>query len=370
MRIAILSTIQNYEWAGTEEVWAQFARVALAQGHVVHASVHWRVSQSHHIETLKHLGLKVSVRQPFRPVRAYLLKERIYGDMRAIETFQPDVILINSGSLFDILNLPALRQFCDRVTIPKIFFCHFVADGFIPHNRDQVRDFAKSMDGWVFVSKHNKYLAERQLAYVFKNNEVIVNGPRLFFDKPLTWPQDNTIQFGCVARLETLWKGQDVLLKVLSQPQWRDRSWHLNLYGSGPDEIYIQQLIQYYDLDKHVTCYGYVQDIEAVWEKNHLMVLASRGEGMPLAVLEAMMCGRPTITTDVGGNREILSHGKTGFIAHVATPYAFSQILEEAWEKRDRWSVIGYSAHQDAKQFANAEPSKQLLHYLKSFEKK
>ena len=179
MRIAILSTIENYAWAGTEEVWAQFAKRALALGHSVMVSVHWRVAQSEPVGVLCQLGLKVAIRQPFRPTRLHLLKERFYSDMKPLNDFNPDVLLINSGSLFDILNMPGLRRFCEQTTAPKVFFCHFVADGFVPHVRDRARAFAKTMQGWIFVSQHNRQLAARQLAYPFENSDVIANGPRL-----------------------------------------------------------------------------------------------------------------------------------------------------------------------------------------------
>ncbi|NJK38230.1 MAG: glycosyltransferase family 4 protein [Oscillatoriales cyanobacterium RM2_1_1] len=364
MKIAILSTIENYEWAGTEEVWAQFAQTALNQGHQVLVCAHWRVARSPQVAQLKPLGLQVLERRPFRPTKIYLLKERYWSDMEGINQFQPDLLLINGGSLFDLLNLPALKQFCGALRIPKVFFCHFVAEGLMPHDRDLVREFAATMQSWVFVSKHNKYLAERQLAYSFDQAQVIINGPKLDLDQPLCWPDSKTMQMACVARLETRWKGQDVLLEVLSQPQWRSRNWHLNLYGIGPDAEYITQLIQHYDLTQQVTCHGYVQDIQSVWRQNHLMVLASRGEGTPLAVLEAMICGRPTVTTDVGGNREILIHRETGFIAETATPYSLSHTLEKAWEERDRWLEIGKVAYQVAKQLIQENPAEKLLNYL------
>ena len=364
MRIAILSTIEKYPWAGTEEVWAQFAQVALRQGHEVIVSAHWRVAHSAQAQSLRALGLQISVRQPFRPTRVYLLKEKFASDLRALHRFRPDVLVINSGSLFDILNLPALRQFCETVRAPKVFFCHFVAEGFVPHDRDRLTNFAQTIQGWVFVSQHNHQLAERQFANRFKNAQVIVNGPRLILSDPLPWPNTETVNFGCVARLETQWKGQDVLLSVLSEERWRDRNWHLNLYGTGPDASYITQLIEHYQLTERVTAHGYISDIQSVWQHNQLMLLPSRGEGMPLAVLEAMMCGRPTITTDVGGTRELLKHQVTGWIADCATPSSYGKALDAAWQVKDQWEIAGKQAHEAAHQAAKANPPKRLLDYL------
>jgi len=103
-----------------------------------------------------------------------------------------------------------------------------------------------------------------------------------------------------------------------------------------------------------------------VWKECHAKVLASHGEGTSLAVLEAMMCGRTVITTDVGGNREILEHDISGFIADAATPRCFGATLETAWAERDRWSEIGNSAFRAAQRLACADPAKALLNLIEA----
>ena len=109
---------------------------------------------------------------------------------------------------------------------------------------------------------------------------------------------------------------------------------------------------------------GYVRDLEVVWREHQLMVLPSRGEGLPLAVLEAMMCGRPIVTTDVGGNREVLEDGVSGFIAAAATPDCFGKTLDFAWGEQPRWCQMGQSAHQGALALVSADPGQKLLDYL------
>jgi glycosyltransferase involved in cell wall biosynthesis len=55
---------------------------------------------------------------------------------------------------------------------------------------------------------------------------------------------------------------------------------------------------------------GFVDDIATVWAAAHIAVLPSRGgEGVPLSLLEAAACGRPLITTDTPGCRDIARHG-------------------------------------------------------------
>lgn len=363
MRIGILSTCENYEWAGTEEVWYHFAVRAMEQGHNVVLGAHQLVASSSQVAELRSQGLEVCARSPMKPTRLYLVRERIASQMSLLN--ECDVILVNAGSLFDTLNLPwiantvnALAQQGKRI----LFFCHFCAES-LPatnHSDHAIQAFANSISDWAFVSAHNLNLAQRQLASKFENASVVMNGPRLNLESPLPMPEF-PVTFGCVARLETRWKGHDVLLECLSQSKWADRDWRLNIYGSGPDEAYIRRLINHFGLQDKVQMRGYVRDMKEVWRECHAKVLASHGEGTPLAVLEAMMCGRTVITTDAGGNHEILSQGKTGFIADAATPRSFGTTLEIAWNQQQEWDQMGSNAHQDAKRLAGDDPAGSLL---------
>ena len=50
---------------------------------------------------------------------------------------------------------------------------------------------------------------------------------------------------------------------------------------------------------------------------------------MPLALVEAMLCGRTAVVTDVGGNAEWIEDGETGFVAEAATAKSFGAALKE-----------------------------------------
>ena len=46
--------------------------------------------------------------------------------------------------------------------------------------------------------------------------------------------------------------------------------------------------------------------VEEIWASNHVLVMPSRAEGFPLAIVEAMLCARPVLASDVAGNSEIV----------------------------------------------------------------
>jgi glycosyltransferase involved in cell wall biosynthesis len=77
---------------------------------------------------------------------------------------------------------------------------------------------------------------------------------------------------------------------------------------------------------------------------------------MPLTVIEAMLCGRPVVTTNVGGNSEVIRDGVTGFLAEAAVAECFGRALERMWAQRDRLDEIGKLAAADIREFIPDDP--------------
>ncbi|MEU2283137.1 glycosyltransferase [Streptomyces sp. NPDC013178] len=104
----------------------------------------------------------------------------------------------------------------------------------------------------------------------------------------------------CVGRL-CRQKGQDVLLEAWDTVARRVPGARLVLVGDGPDHDRLQARAP-----RSVVFAGAVDDAVPWYQAADLVVLPSRWEGMALAPLEAMACGRPVVVTDVDGARESL----------------------------------------------------------------
>jgi glycosyltransferase involved in cell wall biosynthesis len=87
-----------------------------------------------------------------------------------------------------------------------------------------------------------------------------------------------------------------------------------------------------------------VSDVESIWKTHHALVLPSRAEGLPISLIEAMMCGRFGIVTNEGGSSEVVEEGRTGFIASCAKVEEFDNAMERAWAVREQWESIGKAA--------------------------
>jgi glycosyltransferase involved in cell wall biosynthesis len=88
---------------------------------------------------------------------------------------------------------------------------------------------------------------------------------------------------------------------------------------------------------------GFVTEIEKVWSLNHVLVMPSRIEGLPLALVEAMLCGRPAVVTDVAG-AEVIEDGVSGFLAEAASVGCVGDALERFWTRKEEARNIGAAA--------------------------
>ncbi|MFG2945671.1 glycosyltransferase [Streptomyces adustus] len=110
----------------------------------------------------------------------------------------------------------------------------------------------------------------------------------------------------CVGRL-CRQKGQDILLDAWDAVLRRVPRARLVLVGDGPDGDRLRARAP-----RSVLFTGAVADTVPWYRAADLVVLPSRWEGMALAPLEAMGCGRPVVVTDVDGARESLPPALTG----------------------------------------------------------
>jgi glycosyltransferase involved in cell wall biosynthesis len=350
-------------WGGSEELWSQ-AAVRLAQDdHEVSASVVWWPQLSRNVEEIEKQGVKLFTRRPpqpklparlFRKVKRLILLEE-EEEFQWLRQQKPDLVVVSQGGNIDGVNW---MNFCDSAGLPVASIVQCNVDGWYPDDAFSVEmaqayRIAKRV---FFVSNHNLQLLQHQIGETLANASVVWNPYNIANDHVPPWPKDDGVwRLACVARLDPWYKGQDVLFQVLAQPQWRDRAVEVNLYGSGTCQRILQLLADRLQL-KTVRFCGHVSNVNTIWRENHLLVLPSRCEGLPLALVEAMWCARAAIVTDVGGNAELCLDEETGFVAGAPVPVVFAQALERAWNRRQDWKQMGILARRRAEQLIPRDP--------------
>jgi glycosyltransferase involved in cell wall biosynthesis len=97
--------------------------------------------------------------------------------------------------------------------------------------------------------------------------------------------------------------------------------------GRGQLESELNGGVKGVGLDKRVHFLGLRQDIPRILALLDVFVLPSLSEGLSMAILEAMMAGKPVIATGVGGNPEIVLDGETGFLVPAKDSQALAASL-------------------------------------------
>jgi glycosyltransferase involved in cell wall biosynthesis len=150
---------------------------------------------------------------------------------------------------------------------------------------------------------------------------------------------------GCVGRL-TRQKGIDILLRALSNLS--DREFHLVIFGTGRDQIQLQELTVSLGLESRVHFAGYRRDVPALLGALDLYVHPARFEGMPNAVLEAMAAACPIVATAVDGNRALINDGIDGWLVPPENADILATVIKEVLSNRSEARRRGLMAQKRA----------------------
>lgn len=365
-------------WGGSEALWHAAAKHALAQGDTVFVSVYdWGAPHSK-LKILEQDGAQIYFRKKFNPdagtiekVVRFIKKRKPSLDKayQSVIEFKPNVVFISQGDTFDLaLHHKSFYSLLKEKNIPYSFVCHSHSQySFIPPKEiyPGAVEVFKNAKNIFFVSQRQMHLTERRLICKLTNSSIIGNPLNISIPQnPLPWPIDNEINMALVGNLGGS-KGHDTTLEVLSSAIWKGRNWILNIYGEGDGKQYLNDLAQFYGIQDKIIFHGYVTDILKVWQQNHILLIPSAGEGLPISLTEAMACGRPAIVTDVGGNTELITEDESGFIAASPTVECFSAAMEKAWQHKNRWKEIGTRAAKKASIHLDKNPHIKLYELLK-----
>ena len=126
--------------------------------------------------------------------------------------------------------------------------------------------------------------------------------------------ENGTITVAMVANLRPE-KGHVVFLKAIQQVVTQIPRAQFLIVGDGPMREMIEMHIKELGIAGSVTMTGAVTNIPSLLRSVDIVVLASlKNEGLPNAVMEAMAAGKPVVATDVGGTRELVTEGVTGYL--------------------------------------------------------
>jgi glycosyltransferase involved in cell wall biosynthesis len=363
--ILFVSSVNDTPWGAAEELWSGAALALAAEGFAVCASYAAHSPPHQRVLDLTKRGVEVW----FRPM-PYPLRKRAWRALtapqkspttleveRVVAVRSPELMVISDGAPFPPLDL---LEMCTTKRLPFVIIVHCNQYFWWPDDilAERYRAALAAALRCYFVSNANRRMAEKQIGCELLNAELVRNPFNVDFSASPPWPPvgpDGSVRFACVARLEPTGKGQDILFEVLARPEWVTRNWRLLLYGHGENRNGLERWAQRLGVADRVVFEGFVADVEKIWALNHVLVMPSRIEGLPLAVIEAMLCGRPVVATNVAG-AEVVEDGVTGFLAEAPAVGSIGNALERFWTRREEAQQIGATAAERIRHLVPPDP--------------
>ncbi len=140
-----------------------------------------------------------------------------------------------------------------------------------------------------------------------------------------SFPDSGLLTFGIMGRLSAE-KNHAMFLRAARRLVERDAPVRFLIAGEGPDREKIEKAIRNEGLQQHVNCVGYC-DSDEFMQQLHGLVMCSKMENLPYAIMEAMNWMRPVIATRVGGIPDLVEDGVTGYLVDLDDDAAMADAL-------------------------------------------
>jgi glycosyltransferase involved in cell wall biosynthesis len=260
---------------------------------------------------------------------------RLLHATRSLRATRPDLVHLN---LATVTNNRHLVGGAVALRLPVVATLHLVAP---LQSRVQIRTLGplyRRVRRFIAVSQETR----SQLSEFGVRPDVVVVVPNGVRPRaPVARRANSRVRVGAVGRL-TEQKGFDVLVDAVRLLGPNGESLEVVVAGEGPDHAALVSRAE----GTPVEFCGFVEDITRFLDGLDVFCLPSRYEGLPFALLEAMMAGLPCIASGVGDVSSAL--GSAGIVVPPEDPTALAEALRALTSSPTRRGELGAAAHERA----------------------
>lgn len=159
-------------------------------------------------------------------------------------------------------------------------------------------------------------------------------------------------------------KNQKTLISAAAQLKDKIPNLKVLLAGNGPKEQELRGQIQAEGLEGIVKLLGYRTDLEKVVPAVDLVVSCSKREGMPLNIIEAMLCKKPVAASHNRGHDELVREGETGFLFDAGDADCLAALLLRLAEEPELRKTLGEAGAAAARPYAVRSTREELFRLL------
>ena len=158
-------------------------------------------------------------------------------------------------------------------------------------------------------------------------------------------------------------KGIRNFLKTAIVINWQKKGVKFVLVGEGPELIWAKEVAKKVGMSKDFVFTGHQEDIRPYLRNFSLFFFPTLHlEGLSLSLMEAMAMEIPVVARDIGGNRELVVHGKTGYLFKDETPEELADIIIDLLKNEKKRKTMGKAARKRIVKYFNEERWTRGLH--------
>lgn len=159
--------------------------------------------------------------------------------------------------------------------------------------------------------------------------------------------EPDTFLVGIVARLVPI-KNHACFLKAARLVLERNDKARFVVVGDGELRAELEREARDLHIESRVIFMGFQHNLEKIYAGLDIVTLSSFNEGLPVALIEAMAAGKPVISTDVGGVRDLILDGHNGLLVPSNDHKALAEAIVYLLRKPERRAMMGQAGKEKA----------------------
>ena len=154
---------------------------------------------------------------------------------------------------------------------------------------------------------------------------------------------------------------QKTLLKAAAKVKNNIPELRVLIAGNGPDDQMLKNLTAKLGLSSVVSFLGYRTDLDTIVPASDLVVSCSYREGMPLNIIEAMLCARPVVASHNRGHDELIDNGTTGYLFDMLDSDMLAENIMKIYINKDEALEFGKKAFVKVQNYTAESVVKQII---------
>lgn len=291
-----------------------------------------------YIEQCEKLGVSYTCIQ--KKPRRYLKAFQTFKKILNLE--KPASVLVHSSELI----VPAVKYARRNAAITAFY---------IEHENNASKGLSLRLLSKYALKKANGVVClnamyQKELEKDFKATvpiHIIPNGVNTETFTPTDRTNHPPVKIGMASRM-IAGKDHSTLLYAFKKITEKHPQVELHIAGDGPTLVTVQSLVAELNLTRHVHFSGLLNAAEMLdfYASLSLYILATNYETLSTALLQAMACELPIITSNIENNAVLIKHGLTGLLYEDQNSVDLEQKIDFALKNREKMEEMGQAARQ------------------------